>query len=213
MDKRILKIDESTRPDHFYLEAGDVCYYAGEYTAGEGHAYSATNQLILNLKKSIDTRGTAQWQYKQRAIEQIATHFRARVNMDMPVTYVPVPPSKKKSDPLYDDRIVRILHLMGHDRALDVREVVVLKESMEPAHVTSSRPTPDELSLRYEVDMSRLTPRPQAVCIVDDVLTTGSHFKAIQRLLAPHMPDKPIFGLFVARRAPKSSIEDFDIVE
>lgn len=68
MAKRVLKIDALTLPDHHYLDAQDICYYAGEYTAGEGHAYSETNQLILNFKKSVDKRGTAQWQSQRIAI-------------------------------------------------------------------------------------------------------------------------------------------------
>ena len=33
----------------------------------------------------------------------------------------------------------------------------------------------------------------------DDVLTAGSHFKAMKNLLLQHIPDACILGLFVAR--------------
>ena len=52
--QRLTKIDDLARPDHFYLTADDECYFLGEYTARKGFAFSPTNQLILNFKKSMD---------------------------------------------------------------------------------------------------------------------------------------------------------------
>jgi hypothetical protein len=59
--RRLTKIDDLTRPDHSYLTAADVCYFLGEYTARKGFAFSATNRLIFNLKKSMDRRGRSEW--------------------------------------------------------------------------------------------------------------------------------------------------------
>ena len=54
-------IDESNRPDHFYLEPGDRCFYMGEYVAKRGYTGSPTNNLISNFKKSPDVRGKPEW--------------------------------------------------------------------------------------------------------------------------------------------------------
>lgn len=210
MNKRILKIDALTLPDHSYLDAQDTCYYAGEYTAGEGHAYSETNQLILNFKKTMDKRGTAQWQYKQRAILQAANIFRAAIKEDARITFVPVPPSKAKTDPLYDDRMLRMLLATCSGRQSDIRELIVQLQSAQAAHLADQRPTPDELVANYRLDESLAEPAPQVIFIVDDVLTTGCHFKAVQRLLVQRFPQARIAGLFLARRAPKSVDLDFD---
>ena len=109
---RLTKIDDLTRPDHSYLTAADDCYFLGEYTARKGYAFSATNQLVLNFKKAMDKRGTAQWRYKEQAIGEAAAAFRTALNDDWlnVATLVPIPPSKAKGDPLYDDRLVRMLH-------------------------------------------------------------------------------------------------------
>jgi hypothetical protein len=213
LNKRILKVDALTLPDHHYLDAQDICYYTGEYTAGEGHAYSDTNQLIHNFKKTMDKRGTAQWQYKERAILQAANIFRAAIKEDARITFVPVPPSKAKTDPLYDDRMLRLLEATCRDRHTDIRELVVQLQSVEAAHLADRRPTPDELVANYRLDESLAEPEPQVVFIVDDVLTTGCHFKAVQRLLTKRFPQARIAGLFLARRAPKSVDLDFDILE
>jgi hypothetical protein len=59
------------------------CYFLWEYTAGGGFAHSATNSLILNLKKSMDRRGRPEWPYKEQAIAMagngLAAAMRATV--------------------------------------------------------------------------------------------------------------------------------------
>lgn len=210
MNRRILKIDALTLPDHHYLEEQDVCYYAGEYTAGEGHAYSDTNQLIHNFKKTMDKRGTTQWIYKERAIQQAARIFRAAIKSEAQITFVPVPPSKAKDDLLYDDRMLRLLQATCVGRHTDIRELIVQRQSVQPAHLAERRPTPDQLIANYQLDENLAEPTPQVIFIVDDVLTTGCHFKAVQRMLRQRFSQARIAGLFLARRAPKSVDLDFD---
>lgn len=212
LNKRILKIDTLTLPDHYYLEPEDICYYTGEYTAGEGHAYSETNQLILNFKKSMDKRGTPQWQHKESAIEQAGNIIRAAIKDDARITFVPIPPSKCKTDPLYDDRMKRMLEAACVGRHTDIRELVVQPQSVQAVHLAERRPTPDELIANYQIDESLVEPTPQVIFIVDDVLTTGCHFKAVQRLLVQKFPHARIAGLFLARRALKSIDLDFVIL-
>jgi hypothetical protein len=208
--KRVLKVDALALPDHSYLDEHDTCYYAGEYTAGEGHAYSETNQLILNFKKSPDKRGTPQWQYKERAIQQAARIFRAAIKASAEVTFVPIPPSKVKGDPLYDDRMLRLLQATCEGRHTDIRELIIQQQSTEPAHQSARRLSPDELAALYSIDEKLAAPAPGTIFVVDDVLTTGSHFKAAKNLLAGRFPDARIIGLFIARRVPKSVASEFE---
>lgn len=210
MNSRVVEVDALALPDHHYLDGQDKCYYAGEYTAGETHAYSDTNQLIYNLKKSMDRQGLPDWQYKERAIVQAAQIFRAALNPAIPLTLVPVPPSKARSDAAYDDRMVRVLRLVGVDRPHDLRELVVQSHSMPAAHLAGRRPTPDELVAAYRLDESLADPVPDRILIVDDVLTTGCHYKAVKRVLEQRFPHAEIYGLFVARRVPKSAPDAFD---
>ena len=53
--RRLTEIDDLARPDHWYLTPEDDCYFLGEYTARKGFVFSATNQLVLNFKKSRDS--------------------------------------------------------------------------------------------------------------------------------------------------------------
>ena len=121
--QRFTKIDDLTRPDHWYLTADDVCYFIGEYTARKGYAYSTTNNLVLNFKKTMDRRGLPEWRYKGRAIGQAAVAFRTALGprgVDA-LTFVPIPPSKAKGDPLYDDRLTHLLNSIRPQPPLDVR--------------------------------------------------------------------------------------------
>ena len=43
-----------------------MCFFLGEYTTGGGYQFSPTNQLIWNLKKSVDRRGRPEWHHHDR---------------------------------------------------------------------------------------------------------------------------------------------------
>jgi hypothetical protein len=211
--QRLTKIDDLARPDHFYLTPADDCYFLGEYTARKGYAFSATNQLILNFKKSMNTRHTAQWRYKEQAIGDAAAAFRAALNTDWlnTATVVPLPPSKAKSDALYDDRLVRMLRGIRGQPSLDVRELVLQRTSTAAVHDLESRPTADEIQANYDTDDALRNPAPQVIGLFDDVLTTGAHFRAASAVLQQAFPGVRVIGLFIARRVPEAvDIEDFE---
>jgi hypothetical protein len=101
---RLTQIDDLTRPDPYYLSADDICYFLGECTAREGYAFSATNNLIINFTKSVDKRGRPEWRYKEKAITQAAKALHNAIigSWFDKATLIPIPPSKAKTDPLYD---------------------------------------------------------------------------------------------------------------
>jgi hypothetical protein len=204
---RLSKIDELTRLDHTFLEAGDDCYYLGEYTARAGYAFSMTNDLIQNLKKPMDRKGKPEWKWKTWAVERSAAMLREAIPEQWlaSVTFVPVPPSKTKADADYDDRLTQILQKLGEGRTLDVRELIVMTSSVDAAHLSNDRRSINYLVNKMRVDRSLFNPRPAAICVFDDVLTTGAHFKAVQAFLRSEFQHVPLAGLFLARRAPDAS--------
>ena len=80
--------------------------------------------------------------------------------------------------------------------------MIVQSESTDAAHESSQRPTPPEIEARYQVDGTLVIPEPESIAIVDDVVTTGAHFRAASSLLAARFPRVQIVGLFLARRVP-----------
>ncbi len=212
--QRLTKIDDLARPDHFYLTPADDCYFLGEYTARKGYAFSATNQLVLNFKKPMDKRGTAQWRYKEQAIGNAAAAFRSALNDDWLniATLVPIPPSKAKDNPFYDDRIVRLLHTIRADPPLDVRELIVQRTSTAAVHDLENRPTPDQIQANYAIDGALRDPVSTVIGLFDDVLTTGAHYRAALAVLQQAFPGVRVIGFFIARRVPEAvDIEDFQL--
>jgi hypothetical protein len=205
--QRLTKIDDLTRPDHFYLTPDDECYFLGEYTARKGYAFSATNQLILNFKKSMDKRATPQWRYKEKAIDEAAAAFRAALSKELLdlSTLVPIPPSKSKNDVLHDDRLVRMLRGIRIKPELDVRELVFQRASTAAVHDQENRPTPEQLQANYGIDQALCHPNPQVIGLFDDVLTTGAHFRAASAALKQSFRGVRIIGFFIARRVPEAA--------
>ena len=183
--KRFTRIDALTRPDHYYLEEGDHCYFLGEYTARKGFSHSATNKLIINFKKPMDRRGRPEWRYKHQSIETAATA-------------------------LYDDRVAETLRIFSElnrtklNREVHICEAVVQSCSMEAAHDGSARPNPPELVANYQIDAAHAKLLRTHAFIFDDVLTTGCHYKAMVRRIADCSPSTSCVGLFLARRAPEA---------
>ena len=211
--RQLTKIDDLTRPDHSYLAAADVCYFLGEYTARKGYAFSDTNHLIFNLKKGMERQGRPEWPYKGRAIQTVAEALRAALNdrTRQTTAFVPVPPSKAKGDPLYDDRVVQVLRGIWPGQTTDVRELILQPQSSDAAHDREQRPRPAELEARYVLARGQLRPKPQILAVVDDLITTGAHFVAMRNMLRREFPDIPIMGIFIARRVPEAAdVEDFE---
>jgi len=207
---RLSKVDDLTRPDHFFLKPEDQCFYLGEYTARKGFLFSPTNKLIINLKKPMERKGKPEWAFKTQAIEEAGRQLRQAIQAVNPnwlatTTLVPIPPSKIRSDPGYDDRVVEVLRSLARGIQVDIRELVLQRQTMQPAHGTATRPRLSELIDNYVIDERLAEPKPRVIGIVDDVLTTGAHFKAVQQVLRARFPDLPSCGIFIARRIPDTS--------
>ena len=208
---RLQQIDDLIRKDHYYLSTEDVCFFWGEYTARKGFAHSDTNNVISNLKKKMDRKGKPEWFYKGLAIEHVAQVFKATVNPEFlkAATVMPMPPSKAKTDPEYDDRMLQVVQMFAGK--YDIRELVAMKKSDKASHERDDRPNPDDLEKNMKIDEKLAGKKPQRVLIVDDVLTTGAHFVAAKRVIQKRFDGVEVTGLFFARRVPQSDFDPVDV--
>ena len=204
--QRLTRIDDRTRGEHWYLRRADVCYFIGEYRAGKGLDYSATNRLLLDFKMPVSRSGRHRLSLKEEAITSMA----AALGRAVPGTalerwvFVPVPPSKAKDDKGYDDRLVRMLRAVRPERPLDVRELIVQTRSVEPTHLRSGRRWASDIEETYRIDEALEGPSDGVVAVVDDLLRSGAHLRAAQRMLSRRFPDIDVVGLFLARRVPEA---------
>ena len=193
------RIDDLTRPNHKYIMANDRCYYLYEYAAGKGFNESEVNQLIYNFKKPMDQKEMPGWHYKGNAIREIANTFSrifAKYNMSH-YTIVPIPSSVAHGDTGHDDRIIKMLNLI---RPLpNVRELICQRQSVIPSHKGGTR-DPVEIAKNYKINEPLVKPVPAMILVIDDILTTGAHFRAVNTVLKRLYPQVRISGLFIARR-------------
>ncbi len=196
----LLKVDDLIRPDHSYLLPTDDCYFFGEYKPRQGFEAGWGNDIVSNLKKSPLKKGRAEYRYKERAIAQAATTYRDAIPAAWlsTVTVVPVPPSKSRDHPEYDDRVEQIARAF----APDVRLLIYQDGDRECAHLSDVRPRPEDHIARYRIDESLIEPGPTQLIVVDDVLTTGASYVAMRTVLGRRFPQATIGGIFLTRRVP-----------
>lgn len=213
--QRLTKIDELTRGDHSYLEPSDECLFFGDYSARKGFSHSATNGVIANFKRPVKYKNTLSWQYKLREIQTVARAFSQNLSsVFSKITCVPIPPSKLKTDPEYDDRMLAMLRAMRAPAGItpDVRELVIQSRPMPAAHGSENRLPPNEWIAAYSIDETLAMPAPTWIGIIDDVLVTGCRFRAMSNVLHARFPHARITGLFIARRVPEAiDLSEFDI--
>jgi hypothetical protein len=193
-------IGDLERPNHYYLTENDQCLFWGEYTARAGYGHSTTNQIIANLKKGSSLRHTAQWQHKVQAMDSVARIMKAAINPEaLPrLTFVPIPPSKLKTDPEYDDRMVRIARQISPQGTREMIHAIIGRETR---HNSDNRRDPGELRATLQIDETQCALPPTHVFLLDDVITTGCSFMVCKQMLTDRFPGISVTGMFVARRA------------
>lgn len=176
------------------LSEGDECYYARRYVSGGKFGASEANQLIRNFKKPPDRRSKVEWKYKVHAIEQFAAELGQFIERG---SLCAIPGSKRRDDRAYDSRLDDVLDILSSRN----RQIIVER----PFEVTvSHRATHDggERSAESFYAMLRWTgfkKKPRDVILIDDVITTGCHFKACQRMIQERFPRVKVYGVFWAK--------------
>ena len=209
---RFTAIDETNCEDHPFFEVGDKWLFLWEKTSGRDYSFSETNSLISNLEKPVNS-SPGQLYYKEQAIERCARSMREAINDKWLQfgTLVPVPPSKAPTDALYDNRMERICNRIWPGVA-DVRNLVVQNVSMQASHERTQgqhRITKEELIDAYSIDETAANPAPRGIAIVDDMLTAGTHYRAMHHVLSQRFQGVQIVGMFVARRIFPEDAWDF----
>lgn len=213
-DYRWRKTDESVElfycPEHAELQL----FYGRIYTVGQGYEYSRTNQAVLNLKMS-PASSVKRLVYKSRAIDQCShelTEFLTRsVDPLLPLILVPIPPSKTRSHPEYDDRMEQVAEqVVQRCPNVTCLPLIYTITDSESFHSRSDSRTPDEIYRLMAINTSQVALyNPEAhIVLLDDVLTSGSHFTAARRHLLEYFVDATIHGIFWAKAERTDQFSD-----
>lgn len=181
-----------------YIDINDNCYYIMDYHSGMGYDYSIQNQFILNFKKQKDAGGQ---QYKTIAIGKIADILIKKILPQLDPNkfiFVPIPPSKVITDPLYDDRMIKVLELVKKELGIPFIDLLCRPSSIVPSHQNQTTRTPSNHVFNLINNYSANDFINRHIIIIDDVVTTGSTYKAAKQAISQYLPNK-ITGLFLAR--------------
>lgn len=195
------KIDQATQEIPSYLDIqNDICYYAREYVAYGGYNTSDTNSVILNFKKPPSVKDTPQWHYRQKAVKQIATElycfFKQLPLNNIFISWIPS--SKLITDPEYNSRFEDLLLKLAGYLQINYGHLIISKGKLQPSHLDGPRDPSiltSNFTLNQDIDISPFT----WVVLIDDVITSGSHFKVCKNLILEKFSEKKIAGVFWAK--------------
>ena len=196
-------MEGAEKGEHAALLWIDECYYLLEFYPGKRYGFNSDNDLVKHLKRRVDRSGMMALKQKEGALRDIANLLRPALASLFDfgaTTFVPVPPSKRRVDPFYDNRVAQLLRLACPASA-DIRELIVCREEREPAHFNEVRPSAEMLLDNYMLGEVGGGSVRERIVLFDDVITSGNHFVACRQFLLKHFPGREVVGVFVARRA------------
>ena len=164
--------------EHCYLNCADECYFATPY---ECNWEPGLKQLVIALKRC-----------QPRAIEYVSEQLKIAIRDEWAenYTFVPMPRSS-----CADNAIKAILR---KTRIKDSRDLLCQTVNTPASH-DGWHPSPSERAELFSVNELLSSPKPSAIAIVDDVLTTGAHFSAAKYVLNQRWPEINVIGVFLAR--------------
>ena len=175
------KLPEKSSHSHIHIKSDDICIYSREYIS-EGYIVSQTNSLILNFKKTLTKKkNSSEWRYRQKALEQFKIEIEQLFSENLNISITAIPSSKHKSDPKYDNRFEDLFNQLLQSRPyLKVEWPVEIRQTEQASHQVGNR-NPEEIKQNYTWKGFKTIPKK--LCVFDDVLTTGSHFRAFSNFL------------------------------
>lgn len=194
--------------DHLLLQSTDRCAFLAEYRVGQGRVPGSREWLLWQFKccPSVASSDPRKGWLKQRALETWALWLREAVRREEAErwTWVPIPPSRRRADPDFDDRLSRTLERAFAGYAVDQRALLEQRISTQRDHCSSRRLSEQALYGALALDIAALRRRPlrQGIMLFDDILTSGKHFRCCAQRLREHLPGIPVRGLFLMRRRP-----------
>ena len=164
--------------EHCYLDTTDECYFTDEY---ESCNRPGTKRQILSLKRGNES-----------AIVGLARQLAAALPREWTsnYTFVPMPQSSAATNPLK--------LMLGRLDVGDTRDFLVQMGDTPSSH-NGWRPMPEQRAKLLTLNELEVDPEPKAVVIVDDVLATGSHFRAAKMAVRRRWPHMRVIGVFLAR--------------
>ena len=177
-----------------YLTDNDLIYYHLEY---DSSGYDKpNNSRVFNYKKDLKYRHEKQWFYKQEAIKDFA-NLLIKTPFEDNSLLLSAPTSKHRDSQLFDSRNDEVIKIVNSVINIPISFNLSIIKDMEPIHLQSGYRCPDNLRGLYE--FTPFKDIPEVVYIVDDVITSGSHFVVWRDLIHETHPDIKVRAYYLAR--------------
>lgn len=203
--KSWMHIDEALA-NTLLIGPDDYCYYYLVRTS-DGFDASPANSMIANFKKDVERYRNNQsvWRYRNDAVDDMAeavsgflnnVSIQRLIRASSPAFLVPMPTSNPRSYEFYNDRLdVLCDKAASQVQGISVQRAFDMRHRMESSHAGGTRSIS---SLREAIIFDGFPQIPRIVILVDDVITTGSHYVACRDLIRTRYPDALVIGLFLA---------------
>ena len=179
------------------IKNDDVWLYAREYKSGTGYEGGRANSLVLNFKKPPSSKNNKwAWSYREEAIMQFKKDVEHLISVKGALTAVPS--SKTKDHPEYNNRFEDLFkEILRSLPGWWVEWPVEIKENQDPAHRSGKR-SPEFFKKNYIWNGFKYK-EPKVLYVFDDVITTGSHLRAMSDFLRENKYTGKIIGICWAK--------------
>lgn len=193
---KIIKILPSDYPAN--LKDDDLCYHFLYYTK-EGYAYSEANSIVLNFKKPVIYKEQKHWDYKIKAIKYFANLINNAITIKQPITIIPCATSNPRKSENFDNRLDEVANELSklNPSLYDAQFCLDTIYPQKPVHSGGVRDAEVIKSVTTFI-MPKTTPHNNII-LIDDVFTTGAHFRAYKDIIQAKYPNHQIIGVFLAR--------------
>jgi hypothetical protein len=192
---------EKAEDKPFFLNEGETeTYHLMDYQRGSPKFEIAPsgNAAVQNLKKKPTEKGKKDYRFKVKEIESFANKIIEIPVKDKEKTvFCSMPTSKPRSNIEFDSRLDDIVKAIGK-RGFRTENNFDTKEKSEPSHQIGGTRDPEQIKANTKFTRFR-EPEPSTIILVDDVVTSGAHYKACSELIKDNYPKARVVGLFLAK--------------
>jgi len=185
---------------HFYLSNDVICYFR-EYVRNGKKKYN-TNILIFAFKGNNEMKKA---QSAKQFVEELKLLYLHKYIKEGDIL-IPMPSSKAETDEANDNRMERLLNYFKnlYKPKIMVDKPIVKTKTTQACHQSNVSRNPKVLkeTLKWN-GFKRTITNKDRIFIVDDILTSGGHFKACKNLILTHHPDVKVRGIMWARTVPE----------
>lgn len=210
---KIVRLEEWEIKNHRkFLDDTDECFYYFTYYPYSDLFENKGKQLIKNLKITMSEliAQPSRKKYKKNSITNVSQWLIDTINQYPILTeylWVPIPPSSTREAPEYDNRLLDILTLVKEEiEDFRFADPLSINKSVEKSSKSNARDVNEKfnnLILKDNLIPFDIT----KIIIFDDVLTTGSTFKAVKLKLATLKNIQKIIGIFIAKSNSQDEVD------